>query len=222
VWRENYKYLEDLNVQKGDTVIIPLMVSGTENLISSDILLRYDSHKIEFLGIDKTYLSEKFQLLYHEEEGELRAVLYGRESIKKEGDLVNIKFKVIGNEGEEGLISLDKFLINENIMQCGSAKVIIEGDLPDDMVLIQNYPNPFNPETTIEVRLKEETFVILTIYNLSGQIVKHLISGMKSAGVHKILWDSRDNNGRFVTSGIYFYKLQKDGKILKKKMILIR
>ena len=80
----------------------------------------------------------------------------------------------------------------------------IKTSSPSNYKLYQNYPNPFNPETTIEYSLHKPSTVELAIHDVSGKLVRSLVSGQKNAGNHLAKWDSRDNNGILVTSGIYF------------------
>jgi len=91
--------------------------------------------------------------------------------------------------------------------------------------LEQNYPNPFNPETTISFSLNTEITenTELVIYNLKGQKVKTLVNEKLDAGTHLVMWDGKDENGKSVTSGIYFYQLNA-GKDFSntKRMILLK
>jgi plastocyanin len=87
----------------------------------------------------------------------------------------------------------------------------------------QNYPNPFNPSTNIRYNLPESDFVKLTIYNSTGQKVRTLVNANQSSGSHIVKWDSRNENGALVSSGIYFYILKVGAeKVLSHKMILQR
>lgn len=79
-------------------------------------------------------------------------------------------------------------------------------------ILYQNYPNPFNPTTTISFSIPEDSKVGVSIYNIKGQKVKTLVNDELEKGLHKIIWDSKDNNGKSVSSGVYFYKLNVNGK----------
>ena len=84
--------------------------------------------------------------------------------------------------------------------------------LPKATVLLPNYPNPFNPETWIPYRLAEDAFVMLTIYDGSGQVVRTLDVGHRVAAVYEsrakaIHWDGRNEFGEGVASGVYFYHL---------------
>jgi flagellar hook capping protein FlgD len=87
---------------------------------------------------------------------------------------------------------------------------------------LTNYPNPFNPSTTIRYGLPEDSKVNLQVYNVKGQVVKIIDSGMKEAGYHEVIWNGDDSNGKSVSSGIYFYKLQTQDFTTMDRMILLK
>ena len=97
-----------------------------------------------------------------------------------------------------------------------------EHPLPEVLSLRQNYPNPFNPTTRIEYYLDRSAFIELTIYNLSGQVVKTLVDAKQSAGEHFVEWNGLDASGQPVASGIYIYELLTSDRWLSKKMVLIK
>ena len=88
--------------------------------------------------------------------------------------------------------------------------------------LFQNYPNPFNPTTTIQYSVAEAGRVELTIYNVSGQRICTLIDDDILAGKYSEVWDGRNDRGRSVASGIYFYRLRAGSYSAVKKMMLLR
>jgi len=93
--------------------------------------------------------------------------------------------------------------------------------LPKSIRLFPNYPNPFNPETTIRFELPRNCFVSMEIYNTLGQKIKTLAAEQKPAGVHIIKWNGKDDQGRNVSSGIYFYSLETGDFRWVKKMVLL-
>jgi len=99
-----------------------------------------------------------------------------------------------------------------------------QNDLPEtgSIQLHQNTPNPFNPTTTISFSIPNESKVDLSIYNIKGQKIKQLISDQLSAGQHSVVWNGKDDNGKSVSSGIYFYKLKTANFEKTKKMILMK
>ncbi len=99
---------------------------------------------------------------------------------------------------------------------------ILKGEsLPTDYALYQNYPNPFNPTTTISFALPHQSGWSLTIYNVTGAAVREY-SGMSEAGLVSVEWDGAGRNGEKIASGIYFYRLQTDGFVETKKMVLLK
>jgi len=96
-------------------------------------------------------------------------------------------------------------------------------DVPIALSLGQNYPNPFNPTTTISFSIPDESKIDLIIYNLKGQKVKTLISVQLSSGEHSITWNGSDELNKSASSGVYFYKLNVNGKTeAVKKMLLLK
>ncbi|MBD3376800.1 T9SS type A sorting domain-containing protein [candidate division KSB1 bacterium] len=95
-------------------------------------------------------------------------------------------------------------------------------DLPTNYDLAQNYPNPFNPTTTITFSLPEPGEVKLSIYDITGRLVKELVDDYKGAGIHNILWDARDNSGYKVASGVYLYRLETNGHAFSRRMMLLK
>jgi len=88
--------------------------------------------------------------------------------------------------------------------------------------LYQNYPNPFNPETTIEYDINKDCHVTLKIYNMAGQLIKVLVDEYQTAGHYAIIWHGDNEKGEEVASGVYFYQLQAGGKVLMKKMVVLK
>ena len=93
--------------------------------------------------------------------------------------------------------------------------------------LLPNYPNPFNPETWIPYRLAEDGFVRLTIYDLSGQVVRTLEVGHRIASAYEtrskaIYWDGRNELGEQVASGVYFYHLSAGDYSATRRMVILK
>jgi hypothetical protein len=88
---------------------------------------------------------------------------------------------------------------------------------PSVFELFQNYPNPFNPMTQIRFSLAKTAEVKLSVYNISGQLVSQLASGVRQAGYHTVNFD-----GSKLNSGVYYYTLETEGKSMAKKMLLVK
>jgi len=94
--------------------------------------------------------------------------------------------------------------------------------LPKQFSLSQNYPNPFNQSTEIEFALMNSGFVSLEIYDILGRKVRALVSENLSAGYKSVLWDGKDNSGKEVASGIYFYQIKIGDFSEAKKLVLLK
>ncbi len=93
----------------------------------------------------------------------------------------------------------------------------ISTEVPDNFVLYQNYPNPFNPSTKIRFDIPKSSIVKLIVYDMIGREVSVLLNEKIKPGSYEYQWDGSD-----LTSGVYFYKLQAEGFVQVKKMILIK
>lgn len=95
-------------------------------------------------------------------------------------------------------------------------------DAPRAFELYPNHPNPFNPETLIRFSLPKAGQAKLTIYNITGQIVRTLVNDNLGAGLHSFRWDGRNNNGEVSPSGIYIYEVVSNGQRQAKRMTLTK
>ena len=88
--------------------------------------------------------------------------------------------------------------------------------------LEQNYPNPFNPETVIAYQLGRRSRVVLDIYDGLGRRVRTLVDAEQTTGRHEVVWDGRNDAGRHVASGLYFYRLRAGSFNATRAMTLLR
>jgi hypothetical protein len=94
--------------------------------------------------------------------------------------------------------------------------------LPKQFSLSQNYPNPFNQSTKIEFALVNSGFVSLEIYDILGRKVRTLVSENLTPGYKSVLWNGKDNSGKEVASGIYFYQIKIGDFSEAKKLVLLK
>jgi flagellar hook assembly protein FlgD len=94
--------------------------------------------------------------------------------------------------------------------------------LPSVYDLSNNYPNPFNPTTNIQFAVPQQGTITLAVYNVLGQRVKTLATGVYPPGHYMVTWDGKDESGRAVASGIYFSRLETGSIALVKKMLMMK
>ena len=94
--------------------------------------------------------------------------------------------------------------------------------IPLTFAIHQNFPNPFNPTTILMYELPEQSFVVLTIYDLLGKEIINLVNAQQEPGYKSTRWDATDNMGRPVSAGVYIYQIQAGEFIQTKKMVLLK
>ena len=96
------------------------------------------------------------------------------------------------------------------------------GSQPAKMALQQNYPNPFNGKTTIAYSVLRDGPVDLAVYDMAGRRVSTLVAAHQLPAHYRVGWDGRDDQGRAVASGVYFYRLSADGQTLARRLVLLK
>ncbi len=85
------------------------------------------------------------------------------------------------------------------------------------------YPNPFSERTTISFTLNATENVSLAVYDMSGRLVRNLLTNASYAdGVHQITWDGTSNAGTRVSNGVYLYQLQAGSRLQTERMMMTR
>ncbi len=98
-----------------------------------------------------------------------------------------------------------------------------KGDTPvATSYLADARPNPFNPTTTIGYTMLTDGFAEIAIYDVSGRLVRTLVSGNATAGFNEVVWDGRDDSGSRVASGVYLYQLRAASVVETKKMVMLK
>ncbi|UCE18066.1 MAG: T9SS type A sorting domain-containing protein [Gemmatimonadota bacterium] len=118
----------------------------------------------------------------------------------------------------------------EKILEWFGTKTVVqhtesELSLPNQCHLFQNYPNPFNITTDIRYQLVESRCpspISLKIYNILGQEVRTLFIAHQEPGMYTARWDGKDDLGRDVASGVYFYQFRVHDSIDSKHMVLLK
>lgn len=93
----------------------------------------------------------------------------------------------------------------------------ISNEVPKDYSLGQNYPNPFNPTTNIKFSIPKNGNVTLKVFDVLGKQIAELVNEYKTTGSYVV-----DFNAANLSSGVYFYRLETEGLIETKKMLLVK
>ena len=123
---------------------------------------------------------------------------------------------IASNDPDEGSLQLP---ITMTVTDQVSA---VDEPLPSVVRFGGAVPNPFNPLTHLQFSIPRDASVSLNLYDVSGRLVRSLISEHMNAGHHSVSWNGRDGSGRAMASGTYFARLMVDGVSSVKSMVLVR
>ena len=142
------------------------------------------------------------------------------------GDVVSLRCTVTDSNGNTGMSEATlpsdavQPLAGETILPPDRLKSAInEGSGFNENELAgwhRNYPNPFNRNTTIEYKLESPAFVMISIHDQTGRMVRELSAKHMPAGFQQITWDATQHQ-----PGIYFYRITCNGYQQTGKMILL-
>jgi hypothetical protein len=104
-----------------------------------------------------------------------------------------------------------------------SVAAVGPANVPPHAMLRTAMPNPFQARTTLGYELPRQGRVVLRIYDVSGRLVRSLVSGaVEDAGYHSVEWDGRDGAGAVAGAGLYFGRLDAGGERDVRRFVRIR
>jgi len=106
-----------------------------------------------------------------------------------------------------------------------SGPLAIAGEIglqPGQFKLHQAYPNPFNPTTTLKYEMGSAGPVSIDVFDVNGRKIRSLYNGIQIPGQHEIRWDAKDDHGRSMSSGVYLFKVNVNGKQQTAKSLLLK
>ncbi len=131
-------------------------------------------------------------------------------------------FGVSGTAGQVGTGQLkgENFAAQAGFWFTEGSMVTAIGDLPEVsrvFALEQNYPNPFNPATTIEFILPRQALVKLRVFDATGRLVDEIVNEVRPAGTYREAFTAPS-----LASGIYFYRMETNGFVQTRKLLLLK
>ncbi len=215
------------------TLKVPLSIDDMSGVLGADISITYDSSKLKAVGVSPSGMLSSFVFQSNIVDDKVRIAFASAYPVEGGGDMAYIQFEVVdglSDELKDDLLKISGVQLNEGLIPAiidQSELSLDESSTPETYALSQNFPNPFNPTTTIRFAVRpddQRTNVELSVYNLSGQRIRTLISGKMESGEFAVTWDGKDEVGKEVASGVYLYRLDVDKNRFTqtRKMVLMR
>ena len=228
-------WVPDTACTPGDTVIVPIYVSNVTELgvISASITLTFDTNAVRAFDASLGDIASSDWLIQsNAKPGQIVIAMAGAISLSGTGELVKIPFIIDLTAGMDITIHIERCQFNEGgirtDLQDGKISIVTgieeysDKTIPVTYELSQNVPNPVTDGITIiSYGLPTESNVSLEIYNLTGQLIRTLVNEKQRPGRYTVHWDGKDDTGKSVAPGVYFYCIEAGAYKLTKKMVLL-
>jgi hypothetical protein len=138
------------------------------------------------------------------------------DNLPKAKDLVS---KMISNSPDANLTYMARIEVGEKVILPRMKQPKVDSDISQvpKFALNPGYPNPFNPSTNIAFEIPKAAFVSLRVYDIMGREVALLVNEFKDQGRYSATW-----NASGMASGIYFSRIDVDGKSIIQKLVLMK
>jgi hypothetical protein len=220
---------EDRQVQPGDEIVLPLRLKERCDLLALQFTLEFETDNLELQGIEKGVLPVTEKEVFGQslvQDGILTAAWFNLNPVEVEADgaLFSLRFKV-NREGRlsEMLALTSRFTealaYNANEISTNLNLVFANQNnmLSSAFQLYQNQPNPFKKSTSIGFTLPEPGWAKLTIYDLSGKVLKSYDRIFRE-GYNRLTIERDELPG----GGVLFYQLETVDHTATKKMVLLQ
>ena len=221
-----FVFLDDTSASSGDTLLIPTSISNLGMEVFPPVeaymfTLTYENDSLftptgEY-ETDGTLSDGWLVFVNTGTPGEVTVVAASDDYLELEGVLICLEFSVSEEIAEDVLcnIEITNMQFNEGnpVENISEATAIVtltpsetvsrEDIIPEEYSLFQNYPNPFNPSTSIEYSVPVSSEIILSVYNINGQIVDVILNSFRQPGYYTVEWIPDD-----LPSGIYFVEMR--------------
>jgi hypothetical protein len=141
------------------------------------------------------------------------------------GNVATASFAVTVPISQSGTAAVEGAAVYCEAGSCGSCSALkpVAGEsIAHSATLEQNMPNPFTVQTSIDFRIAQDQHVTLGVYTLDGREVVTLVDDRLGAGTHTVSWNGQSVDGQPVASGVYLYRLDIQGSVLTRRMMLAR
>jgi hypothetical protein len=184
-----------------------------------------ETNGLEFIGVSSEDIQISEQHIGRHENGILTMSWNGdikHKSFDTPGMSILLKFRVTQSGGLIHMIDLsDKVTAAEAYTVDGEVlgvKLTFSSvGIIKDFALYQNKPNPWNNHTIIGFHLPADAAASLTVYDLNGKVIK-TFSDQYKAGYNSVMLSVDD----LPSSGVYYYRLESDGYVASKKMVMVQ
>lgn len=198
--RENINFVKTQIPEENNEIKIDIINGNTFYIIEGIIK---NLNNINYVAVEKSTPKQSYFEIVRYNKNQIfdDGKISFTDNKNEEENVIFYRIKAVNNQGS---VSYSDFIKIGNIRK-------------ENIVNLSNYPNPFNPTTNIKVELKEDSDVIINIYNVVGTLMKNIYEGSLSKGIHEYMVD-----GSNWSSGIYFLEVKTEQKSYVRKILLAK
>jgi len=224
--------IPELSANSGDPLVVPLSLSGGNNVFSFQGILHFDTTMLVLdasapisLASGTSGIILKSQVI---ESGTLQFAGASAQEIGSNNVMVQLNFLVFDEltTGDSTVISFTEFKLNHNLQLDIQAATLVAteflNEIPQSFTVSHSFPNPFNPSTTIRYGLHELSEVTVRIYDLNGREVWNLETREQAAGWYHLTWNGLSKEGTPVPTGMYIAQIQSGAELQTIKMAYLK
>jgi hypothetical protein len=212
--------------EPGRTITASLRFSGSGQIQGFSAALAWDATVVEPVSVTPSgWIEGQGGLVLSPRPGTVDAALLGTraQGMTGEGEIASVTFRVL-RAGEPG-IRLSQALARDarnRPVELGTASVATGEPRAWSTMLAAPWPNPARRNATFEFSLARAGRVDLAVYSVDGRRVKTLVNDEREAGAWREAWDGTDESGHAAAPGLYYTRLQADGRRFTRRLVLLR
>ena len=212
--------------EPGRTITASLRFSGSGQVQGFSAALAWNAAVVEPLSVTPSgWVEGQGGLVLSPRPGTVDAALLGvrAQGMTGEGEIASVTFRVL-RAGDPGIRLSEAHArdARNRPVELGTASVATGGPRTWSTMLAAPWPNPARRDATFEFSLARAGRVDLAVYSVDGRRVKTLVNDEREAGAWREAWDGTDESGHAAAPGLYYTRLQADGRRFTRRLVLLR
>jgi FlgD Ig-like domain/Cohesin domain len=202
------------------SILLPIEL-GSGAAVSNGMLNLRLPAGVDLLGASSSADAQGVLVAANQDGRTVRVAFASARNVANGSALVNLRLRSSRGDADGAELVNAEF---EGGQVAGTIGLTVQGNQPSarGLQLLGNRPNPFNPQTSIRFYLPESVDTSVYIYDQSGRRVRTLVDNTAMAGEIDLVWNGTNDDGKPVSSGVYYYQVKAGSWSSSAKMTLVK